>query len=177
MVFPRTLSYHISMKIVIIGHSGAGKSYLAKALSKHYGIPCLHMDSVKFYGDFKERPPQEQELIADDFLNTHDNWVCDGNYYYIASRRFLECDTIYYLDLPRLFCLKEALKRYFKNRGKYRDSLGAKEHFDLSFAMWILYGGRKRSYIKEHIAHFKMCHGQRFHFRSRKEIDDHLSSL
>ena len=43
------------MKISIIGYSGSGKSTLAKNLSKHYGIPVLHMDSVHFLENWKER--------------------------------------------------------------------------------------------------------------------------
>ena len=162
------------MKIVIIGHSGAGKSTLAKILSEYYKIPCLYMDTVQFYGDFSSRSLKEQEELAQKFLDENDKWVIDGNYYRIAQRRFSECDEIYYLDFNRFFCYFSALKRYLKNRNRYRESLGAYEHFDLDFQGWILYGGRKKDYLDSHLKHMALCKGAKHHFKSRRELIAYL---
>lgn len=161
------------MKIQIIGYSGSGKSTLAKKLADHYGLKHLYMDSVKFYDDMKERSPQEQAALVRGFLKANDDWVIDGNYYEIAPERYELCDEIYYLDFPRLFCLKEALKRYFKNRNQFRESLGCIESFDFSFFLWIIYEGRTKYWRNKHLEHLKMAK-VRHHFKSRKELNSYL---
>ena len=161
------------MKIQIIGYSGAGKSTLAEQLAKHYKINHLYMDSVQFYGDFKSRSIEEQNALVRDFLSKNDNWVIDGNYYSVAPERYNLCDEIYFLDYPRLFCLKEALKRYFKNRNQFRESLGCVENFDFSFFMWIIYEGRTKYWKQQHELHFNKCLN-RHRFKSRKELLKYL---
>lgn len=164
------------MKIQIIGYSGAGKSTLAKQLGEHFHIPYLYMDSVKFYGEMKEHTLEEQHEAVKKFLKENDNWVIDGNYYSLAEERYEQCDEIYYLDFTRWFCLKEALKRYFKNHGQIRESLGAYEHFDLSFLWWIVYEGRTAYWQKEHLKHMHMVKNYH-HFKSRKELNAYLKSI
>ena len=161
------------MKIQIIGYSGSGKSTLAKKLADHYGLKHLYMDSVKFYDDMKERSPQKQAALVREFLKANDDWVIDGNYYEIAPERYELCDEIYYLDFPRLFCLKEALKRYFKNRNQFRESLGCIESLDFSFFLWIIYEGRTKYWRNKHLEHLKMAK-VRHHFKSRKELNSYL---
>ena len=161
------------MKIQIIGYSGSGKSTLAKLLSDYYNIPHLYMDTVQFYDDMKARSIDEQNQITRDFLAEHDNWVIDGNYYAIAPERYHLCDEIYFLDYPRWYCLKEAIKRYFKNRNQFRVSLGCIESFDMSFFFWIIYEGRTKYWKMRHEEHFNMCKvGHRF--KSRKELRNYL---
>lgn len=161
------------MKIQIIGYSGSGKSTLAKILAEHYKLPLLYLDATKFYADFAERSAAEQEAIVYDFLKKHDSWVIDGNYYEIAPIRYLEADRIFFLDFNRFVCLFAALKRYFRNRNRYRESLGCRENFDLSFFFWLIYGGRIKHWRKEHLRHLKSAPYQ-YHFKSRRELTAYL---
>lgn len=163
------------MKIEIIGYSGAGKSTLAEILAKHYGIAHLYMDTTQFYGKMQVRPKEVQEKIVNDFLDSHDDWVIDGNYYAIAQRRFDLCDEIYFLDYSRFFCLKEAIKRYFKNRNQYRESLGSIESFDFSFFMWIMKDGRSKYYKNLHLEYMNSVKNHH-HFKNRKELLKYLKS-
>ena len=101
------------MKIQIIGYSGSGKSTLCKILSKHYNIPLLYLDTVRFYGDWEERPNEEMTAIVDKFLNENSSWVIDGNYTSVSPNRFNDCDIIIYLNYNRFFCLTQVIKRYF----------------------------------------------------------------
>lgn len=165
------------MKIVIIGHSAAGKSTLAKVLSKHYKIALLHMDTLKYYGDFKERDIKSQEALSKEFFDKHDSWITEGNYFHIAIERFKEADVLLFLDLNRLVCLYYALRRYFKNRGKYRESLGAKEHFDYDFLKWILFEGRKKDYLLKLETIYRDFKGEKQRLKSHRAIDRYLKKL
>ena len=94
------------MKIAILGYSGSGKSTLARALGEHYGIPVLHLDTVQFLPDWQVRPKEEQLAIVQDFMDTHDSWVIDGNYSNLLQpRRLEEADRVVLLLFNRFSSL------------------------------------------------------------------------
>lgn len=134
------------MKISIIGYSGSGKSTLAKNLSKHYGIPVLHMDSVHFLENWKERDNKEFNEIVTKFIKDNDSWIIEGNYKSIVPERHDMADMIIFLDYNRFFCYKSAKRRYKMYKGKTRDDMakGCEEKFDREFKVWLLYKGRTK---------------------------------
>ena len=78
----------MKLKIHIIGGSGSGKTYLAKALSAKYGIPRhdlddLQWDNARGYGS--KRPREERRQLLDEILKEPD-WIIEGVYYTSASR-------------------------------------------------------------------------------------------
>lgn len=136
------------MKIAIIGYSGAGKSTLARHLSEIYGLDVLHFDAVHFLPDWEIRDREEKERITKDFLDTHSDWVIDGNYSKLYfERRMEEADLVILLLFNRFSCFWRAYTRYLKYKNKTRPDMaeGCNEKFDLEFAKWILFEGRKKS--------------------------------
>ncbi len=134
------------MKIAVLGYSGAGKSTLAAQLSKQYGIPVLHLDTVQFLPGWKERPRKQAQRMVSDFMEQPD-WVIDGNYsQFYQSERLEQADTILLLCFGRFRCLYRVWKRYRNNRGKVRESMaeGCEEKLDWEFICWVLFKGRNR---------------------------------
>ena len=135
------------MKIAILGYSGSGKSTLAAALSRHYDIPALHLDSLHFLPDWVERPRAEELEILGAFLDAHDAWVIDGNYTKLHyERRLDEADSIIIFQFNRFTCLYRVWKRYREYRGKTRADMaeGCPEKLDRAFLRWVLWEGRNR---------------------------------
>lgn len=164
------------MKIQIIGYSGSGKSTLAKTLANHYNLPYLYLDTVKFHGQWSERTTEEQIEIVRDFLNKNqDGWVIDGNYSNIASDRFEICDKLIFLNYNRIFCFLEAYKRYRKYKNKIRESFSCTEKFDGEFMWWLIYEGRTRKRKKMHQANLNKCNGEKFIFKTRKQLLRYLN--
>ena len=137
------------MKILVMGYSGSGKSTLAQALGRQYHCPVLHLDAVQFCENWQEREAGEAEKLAEEFLENC-SWVIDGSYMgrFSFARRCREADWIILLLLPRHICLYRALKRYWQNRGRARDSMaaGCEEKIDWEFIRWILWEGRRKAY-------------------------------
>ena len=136
------------MKIAVLGYSGSGKSTLARELAEIYQTEVLHFDAVHFLPDWKVRGEDEKMKITEDFLNTHDSWVIDGNYSKLFyERRMMEADRIILLLFNRFSCFFRAYGRYVKFKGSTRPDMaeGCREKFDLEFAKWILFEGRKKS--------------------------------
>jgi len=136
------------MRIAILGYSGSGKSTLARILAEKYNAQVLHFDAIHFLPDWKIRSEEEKKRITEEFLDTHADWIIDGNYSKLFyERRMAEADMIILLLFNRFSCLSRAYHRYRKYKNKTRPDMavGCNEKFDLEFAKWILYKGRTKS--------------------------------
>jgi adenylate kinase family enzyme len=135
------------MKIAVIGYSGSGKSTLAAKLGKKYGIDVLYIDTIQFLPHWVERSGEEKKVLMVQFLDAHDEWVIDGNYTKLSfDRRMEEADKIIFLAFNRFSCVSRALKRYFRYKGKTRESMaqGCDEKIDAEFLWWVFYKGRTK---------------------------------
>ena len=135
------------MKISIIGYSGSGKSTLAGKLNEKYKTDVLYLDEVHWLPGWTERSEEEKNDIIEDFLDSHDSWVIDGNYtkqWY--ERRMAESDQIVIMDFNRFRCLWRVIQRYRKYRGDTRPDMGKDciEKLDWEFVKWVLWNGRKK---------------------------------
>ena len=135
------------MRIAIVGYSGSGKSTLAGAFGRALEIPVLHMDTVHWLPNWQERPKEERAAIVRRFLDTHSDWVIDGNYSGVFyDERMEKADRIIFMNFNRFTCLYRAWKRKNIYKGRNRPDMteGCAEKLDLEFALWILRDGRTK---------------------------------
>ena len=163
------------MKIQIIGFSGAGKSTLSKQLSKFHNLPVIHMDSLNFLDNWVERDRTEFNNIVNEFLDTNDSWVIDGNYFRIAPKRYEQADLVIYLKYNRITCLNGVISRYKKYKNSSRPDMasGCKERLNFSFLMWVLFTGRTRKRRKHMEAVVKNAKSSLV-FKNRKQLKNYL---
>jgi len=135
------------MKIAVTGYSGAGKSTLAQKLGTLFQADVLHLDTVQFLPGWEVRPEADKVKIVEEFLDTHDSWVIDGNYSSLLhERRMEEADLIIMLLFNRFSCLYRVTRRYIKYRNMTRPDMGegCNEKLDWEFVRWILCDQRKK---------------------------------
>lgn len=135
------------MKIAIVGYSGSGKSTLAQVLAQKHNVPVLHLDTVQFLPGWEIRDQGEKEQLVQAFLDSHPQWVIDGNYSKLSyARRLEEADLIILLLFNRFTCLRRAYRRYRQYAHSTRPDMaqGCKEKFDWAFIKWILWEGRTK---------------------------------
>lgn len=165
---------------MIVGHSGSGKTVLALSLAEHYGIDALHLDAVQYKTGWKNRKNEETTKIMDDFMNSHDSWIIDGNY---RRREFFEradqADTIYYLNYNRFTCLLRAIKRRIAYRNIKRISLadGCHERLNPSFIYWILIKGRLPKFMQTYKDLKNKYADKLIEFKKPQELEDYLKQL
>lgn len=167
------------MKTAVLGYSGAGKSTLAKQLAVHAGSPVLYLDTVQWLPGWQERNVKEGVALVQNFLDTHDSWVIDGNYQkYCFARRLEEADEILLLLLPRLFCFVSAWRRFLKSPHMSRESMteGCPEKFDLEFIRWLLWEGRARKQRCVFLEIAKQYPNKTRIFYSRRAVNAYLQS-
>lgn len=107
------------MKIHIIGCSGSGKTYLAKALSRKYDIPHFDLDDIQWdnnadgYG--VKMPIEKRSELLNNMLQ-NENWVIEGVYYAWVGKCFEDADKIYVLDMPKRIYIYRMIKRTVRRK-------------------------------------------------------------
>lgn len=136
-------------RVLVIGSGGSGKSTFAPRLGERLGLPVVHLDKVFWHPGWVETPKDEWKRKVE-ALCGGDSWVMDGNYSGTLDVRLEACDTVIFLDLPRVLCTWRVLKRAVMYRQSARPDMaaGCRERIDLKFLFWVWsYPSRRRPKI------------------------------
>lgn len=165
-------------KIILIGSGGAGKSTLAQRLGEALAIEVIHLDKLHWKPNWTSTPKDEFRKIVEAQL-AKDEWVIDGNFNSTMELRMAACDTVIYMDFPRLVCLYRALKRAFTYYNKTRPDMGegCNERLDFEFLHWVWTFPRNvKPKIEERIK--KLGDDKTvIRLKSPKEAEDFLANL
>lgn len=107
------------MKIHIIGCSGSGKTYLAKALSKKYNTPHFDLDDIQWdnnAGGYGVKMPVEKRTELLNNILENEDWIIEGVYYAWVGKCFEDADKIYVLDIPKRVYICRIIKRSVKRK-------------------------------------------------------------
>lgn len=168
-------------KIVIIGSPGAGKSKLARTLSRNLHIRVFHLDRLLRQRNWRKKPLEEREEIIQKLIQEQ-QWIIDGNYFHTSELHLKAADSIIFLGISPLVCLGGIIKRHKVSDGSVRRDIpkGSKDKLTFWLILKVLYYpiGDKR--IFEQRLHSYICNGERkqvIWLRSKKEVKDFLAQL
>ena len=117
--------------------------------------------------------------MAEAFLESHTDWVIDGNYSALFyDRRMAEADQIVQMLFPRLVSLYRVVKRYRRFAGRTRPDLpgDCPEKLDGEFIRWILWDGRRKKARDRYRRIREQYPEKTVVLRSQRQIDDFLSN-
>ena len=164
-------------KVLVIGPGGSGKSTFAKRLGEILGIDVKHLDS--FYWRAGWTKPSEEDWIQKvNELTSGESWILDGNFGGTLALRVERCDTIIFLDMPRLLCLWRVTKRRLTYRNRSRPDMaeGCNEKLDLEFIEWVWnYSNRSRPRVLK-LLEEKKASKKIVWLRSNGEVEQFLKS-
>jgi adenylate kinase family enzyme len=166
-------------KILVIGSSGAGKSTFSRRLHQATNLPLVHLDRLYWKPNWVETTDKNEWKRAIENAMRGDTWILDGNYSGTLEIRLEKCDTVIFLDLPRILCVYRVLKRVaFYRKGSRPDMAdGCDEQFDLEFLKLIWnYPTRSKPKVKQLLKRFEN-EKTIFRLRSKKEIEDFFVNL
>ncbi len=164
-------------KIVIIGSPGAGKSTLARKLGFILNIKVYHLDRIFWQRGWKEKPRDKRIDILQKILREK-QWIIEGTYLSSSDPRLNAADTIIFLDIDPLLCLKRIMKRHHEYQGRPRRDipLGCTDKLTL-FRMFkvLVFPLQERRTLEEKLCKFPSEKVIRLH--STKEVEDFLTQL
>jgi adenylate kinase family enzyme len=125
-------------RILILGSGGAGKSTFARQLAAVLKIELIHMDVLYWLPGWREPSKEEWRRIVAETVK-QDSWLMDGNFTGSLDIRLPACDTVIFLDAPRLVCIWRVLKRVmlFSKYGRPDMAEGCPERFDWKFMLYL----------------------------------------
>jgi adenylate kinase family enzyme len=123
-------------RIAVVGSGGAGKSTFSAELGRRTGLPVVHLDRHFWKPGWVETPRSEWRALQGELL-AGDRWIVDGNYSGTLDVRLERADTVIVLALPRLLCLRRALWRSLRNRGRAVQAEGCPERLSPRFSWWV----------------------------------------
>lgn len=125
-------------RILVIGSGGAGKSTFSAKLGVKSNLPVLHLDSYFWSAGWVE-PDKEEWRQTVGRLTAKAAWIMDGNYGGTLDIRLTACDTVIFLDRPRILCLWRIFWRRLRFHGKTRPDMaeGCDEHLTWAFIRYV----------------------------------------
>jgi len=135
----------VMRRILVIGSGGAGKSTFALRLSAILNMEVIHLDSLYWTSGWVEMPKDRWRAVVEELLQ-RDSWIIDGNYGGTLDLRLAACDSVIFLDVPRLICLQRVLKRVALYRKASRPDMaaGCRERVNWEFIKYVWAYPRKR---------------------------------
>ena len=98
------------MRILILGSSGAGKTYLAKRIAHENDLPHLELDSLRHQANWQALPDHKFRKQVGDFCQA-ESWVVDGNYQVVRDLLLARATQLILLDYPKRIVMRRLLFR------------------------------------------------------------------
>jgi adenylate kinase family enzyme len=144
-------------RIVIIGNSGSGKSFLAGAISSKTEMPVIHLDKLFWVsGGFNEKRPVEVVHAEIESKKKEDEWIVEGVFGELAERFLDRADYLIWLDLSWPTCRNGLLARGSES-SKQLDPVKAEENFQNLLTWAENYWNRTNP--RSHFGHQKIFDG------------------
>lgn len=116
-------------RVVIIGNSGSGKTFLAREISKVRALPVIHLDEIFWFPGGFDRKRPDDEVDAMIRSNTgRDEWIAEGVFGDLAGKFLPGASHLIWLDLPWDVCRAGLLERGSES-SRQLDPLQAEENF------------------------------------------------
>lgn len=166
-------------RVMVIGGSGAGKSWFARRLGLRTGLPVVHMDQL-FWEPGWVAAEEQVFLGRVAAAIAGDRWVMEGNYSRTWPMRLARADTVIFLDIPTATRAWRVAQRVLQSHGTVRSDMaaGCPEQVDLDFFFNWVGGYRRRGRPKALALIATPPEGLTVHhLRSPRQVRHFVSSL
>jgi adenylate kinase family enzyme len=164
-------------RIVIIGNSGSGKTYLGQRLSDHFGHPLIHLDTLFWEpGGFNVKRPKALVFADVARLAQGERWIVEGVFGELAQEFCPRADHLIWLDLDWATCERSLLQRGSES-SKQQDPQAAAASFERLLAWAAAYPHRDGPRSQRgHRLIFEQFQGGKTRLTSRGAVADFLAT-
>jgi adenylate kinase family enzyme len=102
-----------TMRVLVFGNSGSGKSVHARRLAAEHGLAHLDLDSIVWEpGQVAvQRSPGDVDADLRDFIQRHAEWVIEGCYGELVEAAAAHCTELVFLNPGLDACLANCRRR------------------------------------------------------------------
>lgn len=171
-------------RITIIGPPGAGKSTLAKELERIHHIKIYHLDRIFWERERKGKSRDKWKGKSRDTrigilqnLIGEKQWIIEGYYLKSSEPRLEAADTIIFLDMPPLLCLRRLWQRHHEQRSRRDIPQECTDKFTPFSLLKILsFQLRRRTQLSRKLAKYRKTKNI-IHLHSPEEVSAFLKGL
>jgi adenylate kinase family enzyme len=142
-------------------------------------IEVIHLDKLYLKPNWVGTTDENEWRAKLENVLQNDSWIIDGNYSGTLEMRLEACDSVIFLDVPRVVCVWRIFKRFMINRNKTRSCMaeGCNEQLTWEFVKWTWnYPTRSKPKIEKMLKRFRNTKTI-FHLKSKKEIEELLQTI
>lgn len=165
-------------KVLIIGNSGSGKSWLSARLAKQLNAKEVNLDSIFWEpGGFNKKRSPEDVASRLGELCSEPAWVVEGVFGALAEKLNPAADTLIFLDIAWDVCERSLLLRGSES-SRQLDPAAAEKNFKELLRWAAKYKIRaSKSSFRFHAQLFEQFTGDKFRFTNREEVNDFAAAL
>ena len=123
-------------RILVLGSSGSGKTYLSRRLGVILGLDVIYLDIHFWNPDWTPTADDEWRTRVASLVNGEE-WVMDGTYERSLDLRLPAADCIFIINSNRIACLWRVFKRTISTHEKYREDAPPGQKLDAAFFRYI----------------------------------------
>ncbi len=143
-----------SNRILILGPSGGGKTYLARRLGAILSREPTHLDALFWRPGWTSMPQSEWRHVMESLV-APEQWIMDGTYESTLDLRIPAADAIVIVQRSRWACLWGVLRRKWMYRSRPRPDAPARQPIDAPFLRYIWhYQTRTRPVVESMLVQF-----------------------
>lgn len=162
----------MTMRMIIVGNSGSGKTWLASKLAQLHGFPVIHLDNIFWEpGGFdKKRSPATMDAMID-ALKQDESWIVEGVFGDLAAKFIKSAQYFVWLDIDWSLCRERLIKRSLASKqhmGRQETAQNTQELLEWASQYY------QRNNWQSYQSHKKMLegfHGKKIHLNSEADID------
>ena len=168
-----------TLRVLVIGVSGSGKTTFATHLAERTGLRQIEMDLINWRAGWHDRYRNEFDAFRADVESAiaEPEWVCAGAYTKVRSLIYARATTLVWLDLPFQLVLRQVVERSFSRALLKTDMLNGNRE---TFSRWLrpdhpiqivwYHYHRKRAQFEAELNSQATAHVDVIRCRSRREI-------
>lgn len=165
-------------KVLIIGNSGSGKSWLSARLSTRLKVKNVNLDSVVWEpGGYNQKRPQDVVDSELSILSSEPLWVVEGVFGVLAEKLIHSADTLIFLDMDWSLCETSLCSRGSQS-AKQEDRELAEKNFRELLIWASEYSTRaSKSSHQFHSQLYTQFTGNKFRFSTREQVNTFVTSI
>ncbi len=109
-------------RILVVGASGSGKSYLSKKIAGQLDLPLYHLDKIFWKPGWKASSVEEFDQNLASIL-TSETFIMEGTYISNFMHRAKYADAVLFVEIGFFRRLWRILSRSFSTAGMVRDDM------------------------------------------------------